>query len=106
MRYRGEKAQLPCAHPLKMTSVIFSECAHGNCAFDGDCIKAVPAIKANLLTLTLIACSFGDPIVFLAMLVQYRLVTNEKADRQTERQTQGHNIYRASIASLGKNIQH
>jgi len=39
-----------------------------------------------------------DPM-FRAFLIELQLVT----DRQTERRTQGHSIYRASIASLGKN---
>jgi len=45
-------------------------------------------------------------ILCLAVLVQYRLVTDEqtdgRSDRQTDRQTRA-SIYRASVASRGKN---
>ena len=44
-------------------------------------------------------CGTVNVILRLAVLVEHRLVT----DRQTDRQTQGHSIYRTGIGSRGKN---
>ena len=49
-----------------------------------------------------LSCCFVCVILRLAVLVEHRLVTDRQADRQTR--TQGHSIYRASIALRGKNL--
>ena len=46
-----------------------------------------------------LSCGVLCVILCLAILVEHRLVT----DRRTDRQTPGHSIYRAGIASRGKN---
>jgi len=42
-------------------------------------------------------------ILRLAVLVEHRLVTDGRTDRETDGQTQGHGQYRGCIASRGKN---
>ena len=45
-----------------------------------------------------LSCGVVCVILRLAVLVEHRLVT----DKQTDRQTQGHGMYRGCIASRGK----
>ena len=49
-----------------------------------------------------LSCSFVWVILCLAVLTQYRFVTNGQTE--TDRRTQDDSIYRASIASRGKEI--
>jgi len=49
-----------------------------------------------------LSCGVVCVILRLAVLVEHRLVT----DRQTDRQTQGHSIYRRCTASCGKNCRY
>jgi len=44
-------------------------------------------------------------LLCLAILVEHRLVTEGQTDRRTDRQTQGHSIYRTSIARAVKTTE-
>jgi len=52
-----------------------------------------------------LSCGVVCVILRLAVLVEHRLVTDRQTDGRTDRQTQGHGLYRGCIASRGKNHQ-
>jgi len=52
-----------------------------------------------------LSCGIICVILCLAVLIQYQSVANKQIVRHTHRQTHDDSIYRASIASRGKNVQ-
>ena len=51
----------------------------------------------------MLACGVVCVILSVAVLIQYRLVTDRWRDGHTDTQTHDDSYYRASIASCGKN---
>ena len=83
--YRSEPTPLLFGAPVGVTPSNFAE------IFDSR--KLVPGLSYSVVCV----------ILCLAFLVQYRRVTNGRTDRRTDGHTYDDSIYRASIASRGKN---